>query len=69
MFQRSQSGANQYAILFAYEDDQFLSSYLGIPIPYQRLTNSEWKHIEVWLEKRLGSFKRNLLFKMENDSY
>jgi hypothetical protein len=50
-----------YADLFGCAQGQFPIKYFGIPIHYQRLTNAEWKYVEERLEKRLNSWKGNLL--------
>jgi hypothetical protein len=60
-FGEAQDEAHLYADLFGCRLGQFPITYLGIPIHYQMLTNAEWKHIEERLQKRLSSWRGNLL--------
>jgi hypothetical protein len=53
--------ADLYAELFGCGLGSFPISYLGIPIHHRRLTNAEWKHVEVRIQKRLSSWKGKLL--------
>jgi hypothetical protein len=60
-FGDAQDEANQYADLFGCGLGSFPISYLGIPIHHRRLTLAEWKIVEERLQKRLSSWKGNLL--------
>ena len=48
---------NQYMQLFGCNTGTFPIRYLGIPIHYQRLSNSDWLKVQEQFEKRLGSWK------------
>jgi len=48
---------NQYMQLFGCNTGTFPIRYLGIPIHYRRLSNSDWLKVQEQFEKRLGSWK------------
>src|SRR6266540_5160824 len=43
--------------IFGYKAEEFPFCYLGIPIHFKRLKNSDWKKVEERIEKRLSSWK------------
>jgi hypothetical protein len=60
-FGEAQDDVNAYTNLFGCGQGQFPMSYSGIPIYYWRLTLAEWKLVKEILQKRLSSWKGNLL--------
>jgi hypothetical protein len=50
-----------YAELFGCNQGEFPIRYLGIPIHFWRLTNTEWKTVEERLQLCLSSWKGKLL--------
>ena len=60
-FGEAQYDVSLYADLFGCGQGQFPIKYLGIPIHYRRLTNTEWKLVEERLQIRLNSWKCKLL--------
>jgi uncharacterized protein involved in cysteine biosynthesis len=51
----------QYELLFGCKKGSYPFRYLGIPMHYRKLYNSEWKMIEERIEKRLCSWKGKFL--------
>jgi hypothetical protein len=47
----------QYEQLFCCKKGHIQFRYLGIPMHYSNLNNSDWKIIEEWIEKKLSSWK------------
>jgi hypothetical protein len=45
----------QYEQLFGCKKGAYPFRYLGIPMHYRKLNNSDWKMIEEWIEKKLSS--------------
>jgi hypothetical protein len=43
----------QYEQLFACKKDSYQFRYLGIPMHYRKLYNSDWKMIEKRIEKKI----------------
>jgi hypothetical protein len=56
-FGEAQEATNQYAKLFCCRTSEFPLKYLGIPIHYRKLNNTDWKRVEEHFEKRLKSWK------------
>jgi hypothetical protein len=56
-FGEVQEVADQSAEMFGYRIGEFLLTYLGIPIHYRKLSNTDWKRVEERFEKRLNSWK------------
>ncbi|WVZ61936.1 LOW QUALITY PROTEIN: hypothetical protein U9M48_011741 [Paspalum notatum var. saurae] len=50
-----------YSELFGCRSGSFPFRYLGLPMHYRKLRNSEWKHLEERFEKRLSGWKGKLL--------
>jgi hypothetical protein len=53
---------NEYRHLFGCEIGSLPFKYLGIPIHYRRLLNSEWKPVEDLFEKKLACWIGKLLY-------
>jgi hypothetical protein len=45
-----------YKLLFGCESGSYPFKYLGIPIHYRKLRNSEWKPVEDRFERKLSSW-------------
>jgi hypothetical protein len=45
----------QYEQLLGLKKGSYLFRYLGIPMHYRKLNNSDWKMIEERIEKKLNS--------------
>jgi len=56
---------DHYMQLFGCNTGSFPIRYLGIPIHYRRLSNSDWLRVQEWLEKRLSSWKGKSLSREE----
>jgi hypothetical protein len=56
-FGEAQEARDQYAEIFGCRSGDFPLKYLGIPIHYRKLSNSDWKRVEERFEKRLNSWK------------
>lgn len=50
-----------YLSLFRCQKGGFPFRYLGIPMHYRKLSNSDWKTIEIKFEKKLSSWKGKLM--------
>jgi hypothetical protein len=51
----------QYEQLFGCKKGSYPFRYLGIPMHYRKLNNSDWKIIEERIEKKLSSWKGKYL--------
>jgi hypothetical protein len=60
-FGQAKEGENEYKNLFGCEAGSFPLKYLGIPIHYLKLKNSEWKPIEDRFERKLANWLGKLL--------
>ena len=60
-FGKAKEVEDQYRLLFGCESGSYPFKYLGIPIHFRRLKNSEWKMIEDRFEKKLASWAGKLL--------
>lgn len=60
-FGEAMNNKKEYKELFACGIGSFPFRYLGIPIHYRRLRNSDWKELEERFQKRLSSWKGKLL--------
>ena len=60
-FGKAKEVEERYRLLFGCESGSYPFTYLGIPIHFRRLTNSEWKRIEDRFEKKLASWAGKLL--------
>ena len=56
-FGEAKNCESQYMELFGYNLGSFPIRYLGIPIHYRKLSNSDWLKIQERFEKRLSSWK------------
>jgi hypothetical protein len=56
-FGEAQEARDQYAEIFGCGSGDFPLKYLGIPIHYRKLINSDWKRVEDRFKKRLNSWK------------
>ena len=56
-FGNAQEHLGHYTELFGCNAGNFPINYLGIPVHYKKLRNSDWKKVEERLEKRLSSWK------------
>jgi hypothetical protein len=56
-FGEAQEVADQYAEMLGCRIGEFPLTYLGIPIHYRKLSNTDWKRVEERFEKRLNSWK------------
>jgi hypothetical protein len=56
-FGEAQEATNQYAEMFCCRIGDFPLTYLGIPIDYRKLSNTDRKRVEERFEKRLNSWK------------
>ncbi|WVZ57602.1 hypothetical protein U9M48_007966 [Paspalum notatum var. saurae] len=54
-----------YSELFGCGSDSFPFRYLGLPMHYRKLKNSEWKHLEERFEKRLSGWPEKTCFLWE----
>jgi hypothetical protein len=45
----------EYSNIFGCQGGTYPFRYLGIPMHHRRLSNSEWKIVEQWIEKKLSS--------------
>ncbi|WVZ53559.1 hypothetical protein U9M48_004482, partial [Paspalum notatum var. saurae] len=52
---------NAYSEVFGCKSGSFPFRYLGLPMHYRKLRNSEWRHIEERFEKQLIGWKGKLL--------
>ena len=52
---------NQYKQIFGCESGSLPFKYLGVPIHYRNLQNSEWNLVESRFEGKLGCWKGNML--------
>lgn len=55
-FGEARDASDQYAEIFGCKQGQLPMCYLGIPIHYKKLRNTDWKKIEERFEKRLCSW-------------
>jgi hypothetical protein len=53
---------DQYQHLFGCKKGEYPFKYLGIPMHYRKLNNSDWKLIEAKFEKKLNGWKGKLMF-------
>ena len=60
-FGKAKAFEDQYRLLFGCESGTYPFKYLGIPIHFRRLKNSEWTMIEDCFEKKLASWAGKLL--------
>jgi hypothetical protein len=60
-FGQAKEAENEYKNLFGCEVGSFPLKYLGIPIHYLKLKNSEWKPIEDRFERKLANWLGKLL--------
>jgi hypothetical protein len=60
-FGQAKEVQEQYRLLFGCEVGSFPFKYLGIPIHFRKLKNSEWKPIEDRFERKLSSWIGKLL--------
>jgi hypothetical protein len=60
-FGKAKEEEEQYKQLFGCESSSLLFSYLGIPIHYRKLKNSEWNLVESRFENKLGCWAGKLL--------
>ena len=60
-FAKAKEVEAQYREIFGCESGALPFRYLGIPIHFRKLKNSEWKSIEDRFEKKLASWISNLL--------
>jgi hypothetical protein len=51
-FGEAQEAADQYVEMFGCRIGEFLLTYLGIPIHYRELSNTNWKRVEEHFEKK-----------------
>jgi hypothetical protein len=51
----------RYKQIFGCESDSLPFRYLGVPIHYRRLRNSEWNPVETRLMKKLGCWQGKFL--------
>ena len=56
-FGEAQTHAETYMEIFACKQGDLPLKYLGIPIHFKKLRNSDWKMVEERFEKRLSSWK------------
>ena len=56
-FGEARGSLHTYMELFGCKQGDFPMKYLGIPIQYKKLRNSDWRVIEEHVEKRLSSWK------------
>ena len=56
-FGEAKNCESQYIEMFGCNPGSFLIRYLGIPIHYRKLSNSDWLKIQERFEKRLSSWK------------
>ncbi|WVZ69828.1 LOW QUALITY PROTEIN: hypothetical protein U9M48_018555 [Paspalum notatum var. saurae] len=61
-FGQAKECENDYSELFGCRSGSFPFRYLGLPMHYRKLGNSDRKHIEERLEKRLSGWKRKITF-------
>ncbi|WVZ69841.1 hypothetical protein U9M48_018567 [Paspalum notatum var. saurae] len=60
-FGQAKECENDYSELFGCRSGSFPFRYLGLPMHYRKLRNSDRKHIEEMFEKRLSGWKEKLL--------
>ncbi|WVZ50197.1 LOW QUALITY PROTEIN: hypothetical protein U9M48_001474 [Paspalum notatum var. saurae] len=60
-FGQAKECENDYSELFGYRLGSFPFRYLGLPMHYRKLRNSDWRHIDERFEKRLIGWKGKLL--------
>ncbi|WVZ53763.1 hypothetical protein U9M48_004664, partial [Paspalum notatum var. saurae] len=60
-FGQAKECENDYSELFGCRLGSFPFRYLGLPMHYRKLRNSDWRHIEERFEKRLIGWKGKLL--------
>jgi hypothetical protein len=53
----STTSLDQYTTLFGCKEWGFPLKYIGIPIHYRKFSNTDWKRVEEYFEKRLSSWK------------
>ncbi|WVZ90617.1 hypothetical protein U9M48_036902 [Paspalum notatum var. saurae] len=56
-FGAAQQNLTDYMQLFGCNSRDLIMKYLGIPVYYRRLSNTDWRKIKEWFEKRLSSWK------------
>jgi hypothetical protein len=52
MQKNTDKAANQYTKLFGCRVGEFPPKYLGIPVHYRKLSNTDWKRVEEYFEKK-----------------
>jgi hypothetical protein len=52
---------DQYQLLFGCRNGDYPFKYLGIPMHYRKLNNSDWKTVEAKFEKKLSGWKGKLM--------
>ncbi|WVZ92292.1 LOW QUALITY PROTEIN: hypothetical protein U9M48_038369, partial [Paspalum notatum var. saurae] len=60
-FGQTKECENAYSELFGCKSGSFPFTYIGLPMYYRKLRNSDWRHIEERFEKRLIGWKGKLL--------
>ncbi|WVZ75219.1 hypothetical protein U9M48_023298 [Paspalum notatum var. saurae] len=60
-FGQAKEFESTYSHLFGCKTGTFSFRYLGIPMHYRKLRNTDWRMVEERFEKRLGGWKRKLL--------
>ncbi|WVZ87298.1 hypothetical protein U9M48_033955, partial [Paspalum notatum var. saurae] len=60
-FGQAQECENAYSELFGCKSGSFPFRYLGLPMHYRKLRNSDWRHVEERFEKRLIGWKGKML--------
>jgi len=56
-FGEAQASAETYMEIFGCKQGDLPLKYLGIPIHFKKLRNSDWKMVEERFEKRLSTWK------------
>jgi hypothetical protein len=59
-FGEAQEAADQYAEMFGCQIGEFPLTYLGIPIRYRKLSNTNWKRVEERFAKDSTVEKENI---------
>ena len=60
-FGEPQAVQMEYEKIFGYNQGMFPFRYLGIPMHYRRLQNSDWKGVDERFQKKLSGWKEKLL--------
>ena len=60
-FGKAKEHEAEYSQLFGCDVGKFPFRYLGLPMHYRKLSNSDWKTIEQRIEKKLSSWKAKML--------